>query len=57
MKQTAQGSGGITIRLGVREMTGCGNHCYGLIDMLVLAQRLDSMVLEAFSKLYDSMIL
>lgn len=38
-------------------MTGCGTQGSGLVDKVVLGQRFDSMILEVFSNLNDSMIL
>lgn len=41
----------------VQETTGCDTQCRGLIDKMVISQRLDSMILEVFSNLNDSVIL
>lgn len=37
-------------------MTGCGTWCYVLVGVVVFGQRLDSMILEIFPSLNDSMI-
>lgn len=38
-------------------MTGCGTQCHGLLDKVVISQRLDSLILEVFSNRNDSMVL
>lgn len=45
-----QGGGGITKLGGVPETAGCDTWCYGLVDMMVLGQRLDT-ILEVFPTL------
>lgn len=45
-----QGGGGITKPGGVPETAGCDTWCYGLVDMMVLGQRLDT-ILEVFPTL------
>lgn len=57
LEQAAQRGGGVAIPGSVDESTGCGPECYGLIDMMVFGQQLDSTVLEVFFKLNESMIL
>lgn len=42
---------------GVQEMTGHGTRCSGLVNVVVLGQRLDLMVMEVFSILNGSTIL
>lgn len=37
-------------------MIGRGTRCHGLVGVVVFHQRLDSMILEIFPKLNDSMI-
>lgn len=52
----AQGGGGGAISANVPEMNGCGIYCCSLVDMMLFDQRLDLMILEISSNLYDSMI-
>jgi len=52
-----QGSGGVTIPGGVQKTRRYGASGRGLAGMVVLGWRLDSMILEVFSKLNDSLIL
>lgn len=54
MEWTAQESGGITVPEGAHETTGRGTWCYGLVDKVVIGQRLDLVILEIFSNLNDS---
>lgn len=51
----AQGSAGLTDSGGVQETTHHGPLCSDLIDKVVFGQMLDSVTLEVFSHLNDSM--
>lgn len=53
---TAQGAGWVTITRGVQEMSGHGTQCCGLVDIVVISQRLDT-ILQVFFSLNDSEIL
>lgn len=44
-------------QLHVALVTGCGTQCSGSVDRVVIRQRLDSMILEVFSNLNDSVTL
>ena len=57
LEQAAQGGGGVTIPGGVQKMCKCGTSGHGLAGMVVLGGWLDSMILEVFSNLNESMIL
>lgn len=41
----------------VQEMTENYTQCHGLVNRAVISQRLDTMILEVFSNLYNSVIL
>lgn len=53
--ETAWTNGGVTIPGGVQEVTGCEIQDFGLVDKVVVGQRLDSMILEGFF-FNDSMV-
>jgi len=56
LAQAAQGSGGVPIPGGIKKPCGCGAWGQGLVGMVVLGGWLDdSIILEVFSKLNDSM--
>lgn len=57
MEQAAQGGDRVTIPGGVQETSGHDTWCYGRVDRVVIGQRLDSMILEVFSNLNDSVTL
>lgn len=57
MKWAAQGGGGVLIPRGVQGITGCGIQCSRLGDKVGIGHRLDSVILEVFSKLNESLII
>lgn len=58
LEQAAQSSGGATILGDIEKMYRCGTKEHRLVQGLtVLGEQLDSMILEGFSTLNDSMIL
>ena len=48
LEQAAQGGSGLPIPGGVQKTCGCGTSGYGLLGMVVLGGRLDSMILGLF---------
>lgn len=54
MKLGAQGGGGVTILEDVQGTTGHGTQCSGLVDKMVIGQRLEPMILEVFFNPNDS---
>lgn len=47
----------VEVPLGVQETAGCGTQCPGLVDKVVMAQKMHLMTLQVFSILNDSVII